>query len=343
MPEDNCQKIKLLKIMEILRKDSDARHPITTNAFCKLLISMGITCDRRTLSRDMALLNEYGYKVYSCMRGHEKGYYVEDEGFSISELKLMMDAVQAANFVPDEMTEKLVDKIAALANHQKDELLRQNMVCFNTRKHGNYEVYDNIRLIEEALDTNCRISFLYFDLDADGKRVYRKEGKRFNVIPCAMVYHEDHYYLMTYNVHFSNTNNFRIDRMDEVKVEKERPFEGETVEPLRKVNYAEYTKEVFRMYGGAPSNVVLQFDPSVLGAVYDRFGEKLKVKELPDGWCETRVHLQVSPAFFGWVFQFGDKMRIVGPNRIAERYSALAAQTCTLKDGEEITDEEESN
>lgn len=31
MPEDNCQKIKLLKIMELLRQESDEQHPILSN------------------------------------------------------------------------------------------------------------------------------------------------------------------------------------------------------------------------------------------------------------------------------------------------------------------------
>lgn len=48
MPGDNCQKIKLLKLMELLRRDTDEDHPIKTSEICRRLGEMGISCERRT-------------------------------------------------------------------------------------------------------------------------------------------------------------------------------------------------------------------------------------------------------------------------------------------------------
>ena len=36
--------------------------------------------------------------------GHEKGYFVCDRSFSVPELKIMIDAVQAASFVTEKKT-----------------------------------------------------------------------------------------------------------------------------------------------------------------------------------------------------------------------------------------------
>lgn len=69
MAQDNCQKIKLLKLMELLRHETDEQHPLTTIQICTRLTDMGITCDRRTLSRDMTILNEHGFEVMSKMFG----------------------------------------------------------------------------------------------------------------------------------------------------------------------------------------------------------------------------------------------------------------------------------
>ena len=77
MPKENCQKIKLLKLMEILRQETDEQHPLRASAICARLVAQGITCDRRKLSRDIALLNEQGFEVMWAMLGHEQGYYVE--------------------------------------------------------------------------------------------------------------------------------------------------------------------------------------------------------------------------------------------------------------------------
>ena len=61
MAQDNCQKIKLLKLLELLRQETDEQHPLTTMDICNRLGAMGISCERRTLSKDVALLNEQGY------------------------------------------------------------------------------------------------------------------------------------------------------------------------------------------------------------------------------------------------------------------------------------------
>ncbi len=60
MSTENWQKIKLLKLVDLLRQETDEQHPLTTSEICKRLTEMGIPCDRRTLSKDIDLLNEYG-------------------------------------------------------------------------------------------------------------------------------------------------------------------------------------------------------------------------------------------------------------------------------------------
>lgn len=77
----NCQKVKLVKLLEILKHDTDENHPRTTSQFCKDLMKMGITCDRRTLKKDMDTLTENGYEVQSTFIGHEKAYYYEAGAF----------------------------------------------------------------------------------------------------------------------------------------------------------------------------------------------------------------------------------------------------------------------
>ena len=144
MANDNCQKIKLLKLYELLKQETDENHAMTTAQICQRLGDLGISCDRRTLSKDIALLNEYGYEIMDEMQGHEKGYYVIDRAFSVPELKVMMDAVHAANFITEKKSEELIDRIAALGGSHKAELLKRNQTCFNTHRHSNEAIYYNI-------------------------------------------------------------------------------------------------------------------------------------------------------------------------------------------------------
>lgn len=339
MPEENRQKIKLLKLMELLTRESDEKHPLTTARICEYLRGMGISCDRRTLTRDILVLNEYNYDVRFVMCGHEKGYYVQHGNFNEAELRMLMDTVQAANFLPEEETAALLHKLSGLTSLYRGRDRLKSLVLFNNRKHNNHSVLGNIHQLEDALRTGCRVSFRYFDLNEKHERVYRREGREYKMIPAALVYCDDFYYLVTYSHHYHSTTNYRIDRMDNVQVLTDEKVEQETVQELRGLDFAGYTKEVFRMFGGAPNVVRLRFDKELLGSVYDRFGEELTVKAADDGRLETAVRIQVSPTFYGWVFQFGSKMQIMGPARVVSRFKELAAGVLT---GPEEAPEEEA-
>ena len=90
----------------------------------------------------------------------------------------------------------------------------------------------------------------------------------------------------------------------------------------RRRGIARYKASLFRMYGGETRKVTLEFDSSVIESVYDTFGEETKIK--PCGqWFSARVDVQVSPTFWGWVFQFVGKMRIAEPNDVRKEYIAL--------------------
>lgn len=322
MPQENCQKIKLLKIMEILRQETDEDHPLKTGEICDRLVAMGITCDRRTLHRDMKLLNDYGYEIMSPLISHERAYYIEDRSFSVPELKILIDAVQAASFITEKKTTELIDKIAALGGGNRAAILKDNIVHFNTRKHRNECIYYNVDTIEEAILTDRKIIFRYFDIDENGERVYRREGHHFVVEPVALVFNEDNYYLVTYSTRHEGTANYRLDRMDNVQI-----IDEDITDKAKEVreSIGGYTESVFKMYGGQNEDVTLQFDHKLIGVVYDKFGEGTKMLRINDTECVAAVKAQISPTFWGWLFQFGDRMIINSPETLKEEYKNQAA------------------
>ena len=107
MAAENSSVIRILKLYELLRQETDENHPMLATIVCKRLVEQGSPCDRRTLSRCVNTLNDYGYEVMGRLVGHEKGYYVMDRAFSVPELKVLIDAVQAASFITEKKTAEL--------------------------------------------------------------------------------------------------------------------------------------------------------------------------------------------------------------------------------------------
>ena len=321
MAQDNYRKIKLLKLLELLRLDTDEQHPMTTNQICARLDAMGIICDRRTLSKDIALLNEQGYEVMDTSVGHEKGYYIEDRSFSIPELKILLDAVQAASFITEKKTAELVDKIANLGGSHRAEILKSNIVNFKTTKHSNEQIFYNVDAIEQAVDQQKKVLFRYFDLDEHGQKVYRREGHRYVVEPIALVFNEDNYYMLCYSSRHRKTSTYRIDRMDSVTVLEDAITE--TAIALKN-EVGPYTEQVFKMYAGEAVDIVIEFKDSLIGVVFDKFGEDTKMMRSGEHKCIASVKVQISPVFWGWLFQFAGEMQILSPESLVQEYKQRA-------------------
>ena len=319
MVQDNYRKIKLLKLLELLRADSDEQNPMTTSDLCCRLEGMGIVCDRRTLSKDIALLNEHGYEIMSTTVGHEKGYYIDDRGFSVPELKILMDAVQASAFITERKTRELVEKLAQLGGSHRAELLKGNLVCFNTRKHSNEHIFYNVDALEQALEQQKKVLFRYFTLNEKGEKVYRRDGHRYVVEPVALVFNEDNYYLLTYSSRHDSTATYRVDRMEAVTVIEEGLCEKAV--QLRQ-EMTQYTEQAFKMYGGPLEDVVLEFADGLIGVVFDKFGENTPMLRVGEDKCVATVKVRISPTFWGWLFQFAGQMRVLSPQSVAEAYRA---------------------
>lgn len=321
MARENYRKVKLLKLVELLRRRTDEQHPMTTSEICAAMAEMGIPCDRRIVKQDVDNLNELGYEVLVTTVGHEKAYFVEDRNFSLPELKILIDAVHASSFITEKKSAELIEKLAALAGEHRAEVLKRNMVCFNTRKHSNEKILYTIDTLEEAILTQKKVIFLYFDLDENGQRVYRRGGHHYVVEPVALVFNEDNYYLSSYSSRFDNTSNYRVDRMDGVKIIDEPCCEKAVA--LRD-EVSAYTEQAFKMFGGQTEDVVLEFQRGLTGVVYDRFGEGVKMLPSGENKCIATVKVRVSPVFWGWLFQFAGEMRILSPTSLQEEYRQRA-------------------
>ncbi|WP_303825916.1 YafY family protein [Ruminococcus flavefaciens] len=317
MSEITTKKLRVVKLLEILQQNTDMEHPIATNELCGKLAELGIIADRRTVAKDIAVLNEQGYEVMKTKLGKQNAYYIEDRSFSLPELKILIDAVQAASFITEKKSTDLISKIAALGGSHQAEILTGNIVHFNTRKHNNEQIYYNVNVLENAIRDKKKASFLYFDLDENLNKVYRKDRAIYTVEPIALVFNNDNYYLMTYDPTADNKiRNYRVDRMDSVQ-QLDKGICKAAADKIRTVS--KYTEQVFRMYGGRTELVTLQFEKKLIGSIYDKFGEKTNISKCGDEYF-VAVEVQISPTFWSWLITFKGQMKLTAPDTVIAEY-----------------------
>ena len=314
MPVEKGQRLKLLKIWEILRQETDEAHPMSSVALLQRLEEIDIKCDRRTLYADIQALNESGYKIH-CNRRKTNEYFVERREFSMAEIQILMDAVQAASFITKEKTKHLVDKIAELAGSRKAEAIKRNVVAFNTVKSPNEDIFSTVAIITQALECGKKIEYQYFDYDLDKHRVFRKDDKIYKVNPVATIFSDDKYYLLCYDDKHGNLAHYRIDRMANVKVSSK----DITLSELSEV-YAiqKHKRQLFGMFKGEECDVTFEADNSLIDTVLDKFGFDTHLSAVGEHTFRFTATVQISPVFFGWCCSFGDKLKVVGPLRMVK-------------------------
>lgn len=323
MSKGKNQKAKLLKILDILRRESDENHPISTKTLIDKLFEEGIECERKTLYDDIETLNECGYEIMT-VKSKTNFYYIEDRDFSTAELKILLDAVEAARFITKKKTEQLSEKLAYMAGKHKAEVLKSNILTLNG-KHTNERIYYNVDTINEAIDEKKQISFKYFDYDLKLKRVYRKEGESYITTPIAMLFSEDNYYLITYSDKYDRLVHYRVDKMDGVEVVDLPATKLDT----KRFNLKKYGKSVFEMYSGKMKNITLRCHISLIDVIIDRFGQDVIMNKAEEDTFTVCVPVEVSPTFYSWLFTFGDKMKVLSPmdvvSEVKQRLSVISS------------------
>lgn len=315
---------KILKIIEILKTESDEQSPIRTNRLIGRLADCGISVERKTLYKDIDRLIAAGYDVVKVRDGRSSAYYMNASEFDTSELKILLDAVEASRFISAKKTDELVKKLAVQAGNLKGDVLARMSVCFDTVKHTNDKVFIIVDRINDALITKKKVSFRYFDFDVKGEKVLRRGGEPYIVNPVALVFSEDNYYLVCYNDKYQDLSNYRIDKMLDVEVTDDDITPSECVKDFK---FYSHPKQSFSMFRGEIEKVTLECENSLANVIIDRFGEKIKMTPKDSEKFTVTVPVQVSPTFYAWCFTFGRKMKIISPQSVADGYKAKLSET----------------
>lgn len=315
------QKIKLLLLYDLLRRHTDEDHALTTGQIIELLKAKGVDVSRKVLPNDIELLNEFGYEVMT-KKGHPNGYYVIDHTFDPSEVKLFSDAIHASKLTEGHKA-RLIRRISETICEHQESVIGQSLLVYDMPKRSNSNILYHIDLISKAISEKKKVSFLYYSLDEHKQKVYRKDGGRYFVNPLVMVWSKDNYYLLSYHDHHEGLTNYRIDHMDDVRIEDMAKTERAEYENFKT---EEYRKQVFSMFGGKVMDVELSFPKEMIDDIYDKFSESIQIRALDNNMFHCTVPVQISKTFFGWVAGSCGKVHILSPESVVSDFKGYIDQ-----------------
>ena len=310
------QKLKMLYLYKIFNERTDELHPVTVNDLTQILREYGVSAERKALYDDIENLQRFGMDIIT-IKGRANSYYLGSREFELPELKLLADAVCSAKFLTAKKSNSLLKKIESLASiHEGKEIQRQVFVIDRV-KSMNERIYINVDTIHRAINEGKQISFKYFDYGLDKSQIFRP-GLRV-ASPYALTWNDEKYYLIAYYLKYSDKmTNFRVDRMVDITI-----LDEPKIEYPNKFDISDYLNSTFSMFSGDTIDVVLKFDNSLINAAIDRFGKDASIKSHDECSFTVRARIKPEAPFYGWLFQFGNKVSVLSPESVKKEYYSM--------------------
>ena len=300
----------IIRILEILKKHSHMDNPLTSNQIIEYLEENDVYVERKSIYRNINSLIEMGYGIQKIHENNVRGYYLADSVFDLAELKLLIDAISSSHFISDKKTEIIRNKLLSLTNIHDAKKLDRN-IRYSLSKSNNESILYNVDEINNAINNKQQIYFKYFDIDVNKHKRYRKDT--YSTIPYSLLWSQDKYYCIGYSTKYQNFTHYRVDKMEKItSIDVEHEYI-----PL---DLAQYTHNIFGMYQGDKVHTTLRFNNEIASLVYEQFGQNVFVSSKTDTYFEIIEDINISPVFFGWLFQLGTKVGIISPISLIEEY-----------------------
>ena len=315
MPKSSNQKLKIPYLIKILREKTDEEHGLKADELIRELERYDISAERKSIYDDIALLcDRFGMAIE-----HDKslGYRLVEQEFDLTELKLLVDAVQSSRFISADNSNELIRKLKSLTSEHKGKELQRQVTVKHRIKSDNKTTLYSIDTVHTAILNNRKISFQYWSWTPSKEQKARHGGKKYVVSPWMLLWDDEYYYLIAYDGEREEIRHYRVDRMRSVTVTEEK---REGREAYEAIDVTKYSSGVFGMFNGNKTHVTFRCANRLAEVVLDRFGRDVIMVPEQDGTFRFHADIDVSPQFFGWVASFGKELAIERPQEVREQY-----------------------
>ena len=310
---------RLLHILRYLYDWTDAEHDVSSKEIIHMLEDKGSSPpDRLTIEADIGALISAGHDIQKTHRqGAPTRYRAVGRDFDTVELKILIDAVAASQFISTERSKHIIQRLASLASISDRSGLMcetENLISIKNAVGRNMYVADDLY---RAIVGKHKIQYQMVDYSVPSMEpVPHRNGHVYTVSPYALIWSNDRYYLVAYEEERETILTPRVDHIQEIMVLDE-PINPAPAD----FDIGYYYSTTYKMYMGPEQEVTLICDNSIIGKVIDRFGKNFECLPVSDQAFKAIVRASIGPTFFGWLFQYAGKMTLAGPPEVIMQYN----------------------
>jgi len=149
MPKQEGQKSKLVTLLRILEQRTDENHRLNVPQLVQLLENQGILAERKSIYSDIDTLRSLGYDI-QLQRGRGGGYWMASRAFELSELKLLVDAVQSSSVISARTSKRIIHKLEALCSDYEGTQLQRQVYVDGRPKTDSQTLLYSIDALQDA-------------------------------------------------------------------------------------------------------------------------------------------------------------------------------------------------
>lgn len=324
MAKRSNQKLKVLYVLDILKKHSDEEHPLNASQIVEFLEKEGIEAERKSIYDDIASLEFYGCDIIKT-DSPRVGWFIGEREFEIPEIYLLCDAVRSAKFISAKKTRELLSKLHSMLSINQTKRREDRIFFSSGEKSGNEEIYYNIDKISLAIESAKQIKIKYIQRKFDKSGNVKGEVKEMTLNPYALCWQDDHYYLIGNYEKYDNLIHLRLDRIHSAEIlEKTARHFSEVSDYKESFDTIDYAKRLFGMHTGETQTVELWCDSKITEPILDRFGENIFITGSDSKGFKFKTDLVISDALVTWIINYGENVKALKPESLVEKVKERA-------------------
>lgn len=322
MHKSESSRLNVLYIVNILKKFSDEKRPLTISEVTHLINTeysyltpteslVSTDTVSRTLdalihtffdtSREnyLSLVHDIGFSIFCVMKSDHgfvtyhkeedkkapQKYFYYQSSFSNAEVTTLIDAVETHNYFSDEELSELIDKLISIqpVSYSSEKYIH----CTPTVKDDNSILFSNIDFLDQIIDDKkcAQITYCYYN---HKKELVPRPGYPKIIEPISLMWSNGYYYLVAFHPERKQLVNYRIDRITDIDLVDATP----THKP-KEFNASQYRLEHPVMYAGSSCNIVLlcreTATNNIMNLIMDSFGQLVKIHEATDAECAKYI------------------------------------------------------
>lgn len=285
-------KKRILKIIEILRKNTDFDNHLSLDEIIMLLEKNDIKVgNRKTLYDDFKVLNQCDFNVE-----YDNGYYLLDAPFNLSEIKIISDSINSLKNLDTSFINSINQKLYSFISNNEKQFIKTLDYKIN---HKSSKLLPKMEDILEAIKKHQMVS------------IVTKNNVSQDIFPLFIHRSNDYYYFYYHYLDSEKIYHYRFDNIKTISLKEK--YDTKNI-PIKKIikhinesSNAFYTKETTKV------DIIFESSPYLIERLNDDFPGIIINDD------HATLFVSINQIFFSKLLAYGKQIKI-SDEIIAQKY-----------------------